>query len=126
MRCKRCATIAAVIVLSLTLVGVYGCSYPHTPSPRTLSPQMPDDIVIRVTSEGVQITDTEGGDDLQEITVDPANPIGSLSAQLKDTAGRVTLLSGGTILFVSFQTNPACTCSCVGSTCKCRPRGCVR
>jgi hypothetical protein len=112
--------------VSFTLVGMFGCGYKNTASPPTSTPQRPDEILIRVTSEGVQITDAEGGDDLQEIAVDPANPIESLTTQLRTTAGRVELLGGGPILIFSFQTNPACTCSCVGTKCKCRPRGCVR
>jgi hypothetical protein len=113
-----------VVVLVLTTVLVVSCNWRNGPPKAVANPSETDEIVVRITSKGVTVTDPDGNE-ITAIPVDPKDPIGSLARRI-GIDKRVKLIRGGAPFEFSFETNPACTCRCEGAECKCRPNGCVR
>ena len=123
---KRLRVIVTLVVLVLLAVLMSQYGRMNQVATATAQPYADDEILVRISSKGVIVTDPNGKEDFQTIDVDPEDPIGSLAKNLQRTQGKVTLLRGGTAVWVSFETSPACTCRCMGAKCKCRPQGCVQ
>jgi hypothetical protein len=109
----------AVVVLVLPMVLVAGYSGRNVYA----NPEAPDEIVVRISSKGVTVTDPDGNE-IKAIPVDPKDPMGSLARRMGSDKP-VKLIRGGAPQEFSFEASPECTCRCEGGECRCRPDGCV-